>query len=216
MEKATHEAAFRDYYLSNKGRLFRSFEIRIGDHRYHYDIYWGDPNIVFSPQVRKDTFPLAVTTIPRRMGYPDPRIFLHDMLNEKHGAVFETVVAHEIGHLWLHDVVGINHPRTASRMEETEAEHWADHFSYCFFRKYRDLTAPEGFAGLLIDAAELQARFYGIDQKEAESLGLKERPKDFVKFEKLLAVQLDSQDPMCVQMRSAAETTLCALGDVFN
>jgi hypothetical protein len=54
---------------------------------------------------------LAATVIPRRHNYPNPRIFLHEKLEKKYKNEFEAVIAHEIGHVWLHDFVGFNNPK---------------------------------------------------------------------------------------------------------
>ena len=156
---------FRDYYLNNKGILFKSFQINIRNFRYRYDIYWGDPSVIFDAKALAEDFPLAVTTISHRYHDPNPRIFLHEKLDQKHNNVFELVIAHEIGHLWLHDIVGFNNPSTNSFMNESESEIWADYFSYSYFVKYRHTTCLDGFTKILKDASSLQLKIYDLDPK---------------------------------------------------
>jgi Zn-dependent protease with chaperone function len=131
MSDMLYNELFKDYYLSNRGKKYKSFSIAINRYHYKYDIYWGDPNIIFDKATINVLLPLAVTVIPHRFNYPNPRIFLHEKLEVKNDA-FEVVVAHEIGHLWLHDIIGINNPSTTNCMNESDSEKWADYF-HTFF-----------------------------------------------------------------------------------
>jgi len=162
---SSHKDIFKDYYLNNKGVLFRTFEININNFRRRYDIYWGDPNVILDAKALEEDFPLAVTTIPHRYHYPNPRIFLHERLDNRHSAVFELVIAHEIGHLWLHDVIGFNNPSTDYVMKENESEMWADYFSYSYLVKHRRISNFEGFAKILNEVSSLQREIYGLGPK---------------------------------------------------
>jgi len=137
--------SFKDYYLGNMGKLFKSFETNINNHHFYYDIYWGDPDIIFDNRVLYDIYPLAVTMIPQSTKYPNSRIFIHEKLDLKFKHEFKIVLAHEIGHLWLHDVVGINHRMTTARMEEHEAEIWADYFAFRTMQKYSEISSLDSF-----------------------------------------------------------------------
>lgn len=82
MDVSSHHERFKKFYFEKEGKLYRSIELRIGDYTYNYDIRWGDPNIIFDPQSKKNTWPLAVTIIPHRYGYPVPGVFLHELVDE--------------------------------------------------------------------------------------------------------------------------------------
>jgi hypothetical protein len=215
MDTTSHQDLFRAYYFGNKGTLFRHFEIAIGDFHYRYDIYWGDPSIIFDPGALEEKFPLAVTTIPQRAHYPDTRIYLHERLERKHTCVFELVIAHEIGHLWLHDIVGFNNLLTNSRMSESDSEVWADYFSYCYFVKYRTLSCVDDFAQALKEASNLQMAVYNLDPKSHVEL-------TFTRKMERLRAKIEEVDLGCregdhiaIHMKNAVDTTLDALGDIF-
>jgi hypothetical protein len=215
MDTTSHQDLFKTYYSCNKGTLFRHFEIAIGDFHYRYDIYWGDPSVIFDLVALEKKFPLAVTTIPQIAHYPDTRIYLHERLERKHVRVFELVIAHEIGHLWLHDIVGVNNRLTDSRMSESEAEVWADYFSYCYFVKYRNLSCPDDFALILKEASNLQMALYDLDPVSHVEVTFTKKMESL--RAKISGVALASRegDPVAIHMGNAIDTTLDALGDIF-
>ena len=215
MSSLANHDRFKEFYLNNEGKIYKSIELCIGNRRYSYDIRWGDPKTIFDPRSLQKDFPLAVTVIPHRKGYPNPCIFLHEMLDEKYGSTFEMIVAHELGHLWLHDVVGFNNPNTTTTMDESQSEHWADYFSYCFFRKYRNSTCLDDFTKVLAAAARLQIQFYGLDSVRASAPIFNRRVKDLELFDKCLQAQLSDQEPISIHMCDAIEVTLTALGDIL-
>jgi hypothetical protein len=83
MGKVTKNDLFRDYYFNNKGTLYKSFDININNFHHSYDIYWGNPDIIFNNDGYTIYHPLAVTQIPQRKNYPNQRIFLHEKFDKK-------------------------------------------------------------------------------------------------------------------------------------
>ncbi len=216
MDNNSHNDLFKDYYFNNKGILFKSFEINISKFHSRYDIYWGDPNIIFDVRTLTKTFPLAVTTIPHRYNYPKSRIFLHEKLRRKYDNVFELVIAHEIGHLWLHDIVGFNNPSTSSFMKEDESEIWADYFSYSFFIKYRNITCFENFIKILEEAGNLQIKIYDLDPKQHMEFTFAGKTDNLRLKEERINFEYKNGNPTIIQMKNAIEITLNALGDIFK
>ena len=211
----SHADIFRDYYYTDRGKLYKSFDIKIGSFQEKYDIYWGEPEIIFDDNTRKYSFPLAVRVLPTRLHTPNPRIFVHDELTQEHRAVFELVVAHEIGHLWLDDVVGITRPTADFYVDAIRAEAWADYFAFCFFRKYRDLVDIETFCTIMKDAVRIQSQLYnretavnlkGMDEKISELKSLHQSIKD----------GLAAKNPVFCQISDAIKITLNAIGDMFT
>jgi hypothetical protein len=216
MDNDSYKDSFRDYYLNNKGILFKSFEINISDFHYRYDIYWGDPNVIFDARALAEDFPLAVTTIPHRYNHPNPRIFLHEKLEKKHNSVFELVIAHEIGHLWLHDIVGFNNLSTSSFMNERESEIWADYFSYSYFAKHRHISSLDGFAKILKEASDFQLQIYDLDPKlHMEITFIRKMEKLKAKIEEI-ELKYKKGNPTIIHLKNAIEITLNALGDIFK
>jgi len=174
MSSVSYNEIFKEYYFNNKGIIYKSFAIKINDYQYNYDIYWGDPNIIFDKETQIENLPLAVTIIPHRKYYPNARIYLHKEIEEKNKA-FEVVVAHEIGHLWLHDIVGFNNPYTNNIMNEYESEKWADYFSYCFFKKYRNVDNIESFIIKLEEVNKIQIKIYDLKNEKIFESNIKKR-----------------------------------------
>jgi hypothetical protein len=214
MNNATYKDLFKDYYFKNKGTLFKSFEISINNFHYSYDIYWGDPNIIFDEITLKNTFPLAVTIIPHRYNYPNSRIFLHEKLETKYKNVFEMVIAHEIGHLWLHDIVGFNNPHTSSYMSENDSEIWADYFSYCFFVKYKFINCLEDFNKILEEAHDLQTKLYDIYPQQKKELFYNRIEKIQLLDKKINSIENNNTE--INRMVNTIKITLNALGDIFK
>lgn len=213
MENSSQKDLFKDYYFNNKGTIYKSFEIKINSFNYNYDIYWGDPNIIFDKKNLRETFPLAVTTIPHRNNYPNPRIYLHEKLEKKYNDIFEMVIAHEIGHLWLHDVVGFNNPSTNYFMEEKESEIWADFFSYCFFVKYRKIDNLDKFNKILEKANNLQIEIYNLKPEQYIKLTLTKK----IECLKILKEKINLvENPKITHMKKAIEISLNSLGDIFK
>ena len=210
----SHADIFRDYYYTNKGRLYKSFDININSFQQEYDIYWGDPEIIFDDKTRKNSSPLAVKIMPTRVNAPNPRIFIHEGLTQEHGNVFELVVTHEIGHLWLDDVVGLTRPSAKFYVDPIRAEAWADYFAYTYFRKYRDLNDLDVFCSIMRETGRVQSLLYhrepavtlkGMDEKISELKNLNQSIKDG------LAVK----NPVFSQIAEAIEITLDSVGDIF-
>lgn len=202
--------------FNNKGIFFKSFEININNFHSSYDIYWGDPIEIFDKKTLKETFPLAVTVIPHRNNYQNPRIFLHDKLEKKYNNAFEMIIAHEIGHLWLHDVVGFNHPMTRNFMNEYDSEIWADYFAYSFFAKYRNINSLEKFNKIIKKASNLQIQIYNLDPKQHMENVNKKKIENLKILDDKVKMELKNRNLKMIQMIKAIEITLNSLGDLFK
>jgi hypothetical protein len=212
VENISHKDIFKDYYFNNKGILFKTFEININTFHYNYDIYWGDPNIIFDKKTLTETFPLAVTIMPHRYNYPNSRIFLHEKLGKDNNNVFELVIMHEIGHLWLHDIIGFNNPSSNNTMRENESELWADYFACNFFLKYRNTNNIEEIYKIFKDANNLQNKIYNLEPN-------KNMKYTNTKIENLKLLEkecLESKNEIIIHMINAKEITLNNLGDIFK
>lgn len=212
----SRDKLFKEYYFNNEGTLFKSFEISINTFNYSYSIYWGDPDIIFDGKTLRETYPLAVTIIPQRNNYPNPRIYLHEKLETKYNNAFEVVVAHEIGHLWLHDIVGINNPSTSNYMSEKESEIWADYFAFSYFVKYRNINCLEDFSKVLEEASRLQVEIYNLDPGQHMESTFINRMNDLKLLEENISIRIENEKSFMAQMKNAIEITLSALGDIFN
>jgi hypothetical protein len=216
MENISHKDLFKDYYLNNKGKLFKSFEISINKFHYSYDIYWGDPDIIFNKEVSIESFPLAVAIMPHRYNYPNSRIFLHDKLEKKYNNVFETVIAHEIGHLWLHDIIGFNNPSTDTFMNESESEIWADYFAYSFCKKYRNINCIESFGKILWEIGNFQMELYNLDFNRYMDIVYTKKLEILEVAEGDINYGLKNGNKIIIHMINAIEMTLNNLGDIFT
>lgn len=203
---------FKNYYFSNMGKLYKAFEINVNNHNFHYDIYWGDPDIIFDVRDSADMHPLAVTIIPQRKNYPNSRIFIHEKLGLEFKNEFEIVLAHEIGHLWLHDVVGVNHQMTNTYMKESETEVWADYFAFRVMDKYREMNS---FYYNFEKISALQIQFYDI----ADSIKIKneyvKKAEDLKKLAEDMITGLKSKNQLMIHMNIAIEMTLAELDVLF-
>jgi hypothetical protein len=216
LNESHHNDLFKDYYFNNKGILFKSFELNINNINNSYDIYWGDPNIIFDRKTLISTFPLAVTIIPKRLNYPNPRIFLHDKLDKNIINVFEMVITHEIGHIWLHDIVGFNNLSTSYYMDENESEVWADYFSYYFFKRYRNIDCLNKYQKILEEVSELQIKIYYFDPKLSIEVTLTNKMDKLKILEDKIKLQLLEDNSFTNQMIEAINITLKTMGDIFK
>lgn len=207
---------FRDYYVNNKGKLCKSFVIKINNSHMSYDIYWGDPNLIFDKKTLKESYLLAVTVIPNRNSSQNPRMFLHEKIEQKYGRSFEMIVAHEIGHIWLHDVVGFNHPMTENSMVENESENWADYFAYRFFGRYRNTTCLGNFNKILKAVINLQAQIFNLDPMQHIKCEYSKRISNLGELDGDVEIEIKNGKPRMMQMISAMEITLDSLGDIFR
>jgi len=196
----TQSDRFREYYYGNKGTKYKSFEFRINNSHQEYDIYWGDPNVIFDEKTRMNGSPLAVRIMPTRLNAPNPRIFIHEKLTQEHNDIFELVVAHEIGHLWLDDVVGLSRPTAEFYINNQQAEIWADYFAYSFFKKYRSMESLEEFGYVLKEAGNLQSQLYNSDPDRIEQ-ATNERIADLHELEKGIEKDLKDNNQIIIMIR---------------
>lgn len=205
---------FREYYRTNMGQLYKHLEFCINGRVFKYDIYWGDPAIIFdSSAIRNHSLAVAVT--PKWAHDPDPRIFLHEKLTTRFRNAFEMIVAHEIGHMWLYDIVGLTRPESVNCIDETEAEVYADYFSFRFFLKYRGIGTLEQFSGIIDEASACTRYVYGLDPVPGPDSLLAQKKEDLAAFVKNWNVGIERGDVFILQVDNAIDLTLDALGDPF-
>ena len=208
---------FKDYYFNNKGLFYKTFETNINKCHYTYDIYWGDPKIIFgSGNGTGNNYSLAVSIIPQRKDYPNSRIYLHEKLELKNKNVFEVVVAHEIGHLFLHDVIGINHQMTIDYMEESETEIWADYFAYKYFKKYRKINTIEQFFNIMEEASYFQMELYNLNSIEYKEYTYYKKIEKIKLLNDKIDSEINNPDSKLNQIVSAIDITLDDIGDLFK
>jgi len=175
--KLKYKNPFDEYYRNNKGIFYKSFETNINNIHNIYDIYWGNPEFIFYNQDIKDQ-PLALTQFSRWMHDPNTRIYLHEKIEKKYNNAFDFILTHEIGHIWLRDVLGINHPRGHVFIDNTES--WADYFAYIFFQRYRNITNLEQFKNILLDCDNLCKNIYSISHDTPEKFSFVDRIQGLV------------------------------------
>jgi Zn-dependent peptidase ImmA (M78 family) len=124
-------------------------------------------------------------------------------------------VAHEIGHLWLDDVVGLTRPTAEFYVDELRAEAWADYFAYNFFRKYRALTDINDFYSILRESGIIQSQLYHREPTEI-SKGMEEKIDELKNLNQAILNGLAAQNPVLIQITEAIEITLDAVGDIFT
>jgi len=156
-----HGKSFNEYYMNNKGIFYKHYDININNTKKSFDIYWGDPDIIFGKSLNVP-YPLAFIKFPKWAHEPDTRIYLHEKIELKYSIAFEYILSHEIGHFCLFDIFGINHPMGDIYLNEIETEIWADYFSYLYFRKYRGIIDIEQLEKIFIEIDNLQNLIYNI------------------------------------------------------
>jgi hypothetical protein len=206
---------FKDFYHKNMGVLYKSIFYSINNHRYHFDIIWGKPEIIFDQSSINEQLPLAVSIISHKMNDPDPRIYIHSALKYKN-EVFKLVIMHEIGHIWLHDIVGFNNPYTDNHMDDFESEKWADYFSYCYFSRTRKKATVKHFIKILEKAHDTQMKLYGIDLKNHPKFGNYTRNTYFLEFENMVRNAIIQNDSFYCDLKNAIDITLNEIGNIFN
>ena len=216
MTETERQRTFKDYYKNNQGIFYKKFSTDINNIHYDYDIYWGEPEIIFDQYTLLHTFPLAVSIIPQFKNWPNSRIYLHEKLTQENKNIFEMIIAHEIGHFFLHDVVGVTRPSALNFMDENTAEIWADYFSYSFFLKYRNLQKIEGFYSIMEEACNLQYRIYNLNPEEHKELAYTQKVHKLQTLKDTIIKGMENNLSLYLQMEKAIEIMLMALGDIFE
>ena len=153
--------SFYEYYKNNGGILFKKYEIYINNTTSIFDVYWGDPNIIFN-QFSNEPYPLAFIKFPKWKHEPNTRIYLHKNIEINNEVAFEFILAHEIGHFCLFDIFGINHPKGNIFLDVHDTEIWADYFAFLYFIKYRNINNLEQLKISLLEVDNLRNNIYNI------------------------------------------------------
>lgn len=208
-EKSQYEI-FNDYWHSDGGTFYKKIEFSIDNCSFASDIYWADPNIIFHDIAVDKYLPLAKTVIPVYTNHPYPRIFVHHNLTRKYKDIFEYVVTHEIGHLWLYEILG-----TKAEFTGHELEAWADLFSCIFFMKYRNVEDLDQFNKTLNYSVNIQGKLYKLPLEG----GIHNYDKKKEEIEALVAKSEASRlsdNPRIFLIANSIEPTLDAMGDIFK
>jgi hypothetical protein len=210
----SNKESFKEYYKNNRGIFYKKFEERINNENIIFDIYWGDPNIIFDKQIL-GLYPMAFIKFPRWKNDPNTRIYLHEKLEKKNAKAFEYVLAHEIGHFWLFNILGINHPKTTFRLGERETEEWADYFAYRFFVKYRNMNKLEQLEEVLKEVENFQRSIYNMDPDIYYKFSFVDKIKDLNILENKIQIAYNNGDQIIIQMLDTLELILNLVKELF-
>jgi len=201
---------FNEYWSNNEGTFYKKIDFYMGKRHFVYDIYWADPKVIFYDFDLMKQLPLAKTVIPVNTNHPYPRIFLHNNLTRRYKNIFEYVIMHEIGHLWLFEGLGIR-----KEFAGNELEAFADLFSCLFFMKYRNIEDIDQFNVILNNTTDLQAKFYKIPLHLIKVIHNKKMEEIEMFVAKSEASRL-SDNPHIFKIANSIEPALDALGDILK
>jgi len=186
-----YSTLFKEYYLNNKGKLFKHFEIIINKSEKPFDIYWGDPDIIFEKSLDVP-YPLAFIKFPQWAHEPNTRIYLHEKIDLKYSTALEYILAHEIGHFCLFDIFGINHPKGNDFLNVMETEIWADYFAYLYFIKFGNINNLEQLENILLEVDNLQNILYRIPSYDFIKYSYINKMKYLVEFKNKIEIALNN------------------------
>ena len=205
MREDTRIKMFNEFYENDSGILYRNFNVAVSGRHFAYGIYWAAPEIVFNEDIIR-MMPLAITVIK----HPKHKIFLHEKLKPEHKDIFEYVVAHEVGHLWLYDIINIR-----QEFSGDELEIWADYFAYSFLVKYRRLSGLEQFDNILNDTLRLQGKIYNVDSALFNDI-FHRKMEDVKSLIGTIEAERRNGDIYRSQIEKTIEPMLNAVGDLFD
>jgi hypothetical protein len=193
----------------NNSIFYKQIKLFLEPRSFIFDIYWADPRSIFKEEII-DRLPLASTVFPNGNNIPNPRIYLHTNLTIEYKSVFEAVIAHEIGHLWLYDIIHVHNQLTPD-----EREVWADYFAFYFFAKYRNITDLEQFSQILNEVLLFQGKIYNIPPSSFDSV-FGRKAEDINALVENIQLEYSKGDLYNYQIAITIEPILNSLGDIFN
>jgi predicted SprT family Zn-dependent metalloprotease len=205
---------FNDYYKNNNGKLFKIFKININNNPLIFDIYWGDPDIIFD-KLTLVPYPLAFIKFPKWKNDPNTRIYLHEKVDINYATAFEFILAHEIGHFCLFDIFGINHPKGNVFLDEYTTEVWADFFAYKYFMKYRNINNFEQFEKILIEVDNLQNFIYNITPDVCKEYSFTNKIKDLQLLKEKIQTGYNNGDQNILLMLGTFEKVLIQIKELI-
>ena len=199
----------REYHELDKGVSYKAFGLSVGNRYFNYDIYWGDPEVLFDKEIIR-MLPLATVAFPARRSNSCPRIYLHEKLTLEHKDAFEYVVMHEIGHLWLYEIIGVHH-----QLQRNDTEVWADYFAFNFFKKHRGVGSFDRFKDILNETLVLHGVIYGYP-KEVFGSVFDRKAEDIRTLMESIETEQANGGVLGAQIERTIEPVLAALGDIFD
>jgi len=188
-----HATSFKDCYRNNKGTLYRHYEITVNNSIKPFDVYLGDPDIIFRKSI-DNPYPLAFIKFPKWANEPDTRIYLHEKIELKYSRAFEYILAHEIGHFCLFDIFGINHPKGNIFLNVFETEVWADYFAYLYFNKYKNIHTIEELESIFLEIDNLQYYLYDILTNDICQYSYTNKLKHLKEFSAKIEIAISNND----------------------
>ena len=125
------------------------------------------------------------------------------------------IVSHEIGHMWLNDIVGLTRQKSNFMIDAFEAEVYADFFSFRFFLMYRGIRTLNQFSAIIDEASACIRNVYELDIVPGPDLLLAQKKEAFAAFVKNWDAGIERGNVFNLQVDSAIDLSLCALGDLF-
>ena len=188
-----YNKSFEEYYKNSKGTFYKQYEIIVNNTKKFFDIYWGDPNIIFGKSIDVP-YPLAFIKFPQWASEPDTRIYLHDKIEIKYNTAFEYILSHEIGHFCLFDIFGINHPKGNIFLNVNDTEVWADYFAYLYFKKYRNINNIEQLNNILLEVDNLQNLLYNIPSADLNKYSHTNKMKYLNEFSNKIETDINNKN----------------------
>ena len=188
-----YSKSFKEYYRNNNGICYKQYEIIVNNSKKSFDIYWGDPNIIFKKSF-DIPYPLAFIKFPQWASEPDTRIYLHENIENKNNTAFEYILSHEIGHFCLFDIFGINHPKGNIFLNVDDTEVWADYFAYLYFKKYRNINNIEQLYDIFLEVDNLQKFLYDIPSTDFDKNSYTNKMDYLKKFSNKIETAINNRD----------------------
>ena len=201
------------YDLSEE--IYKTVTLEINDWKRSYTVYWGEPEDIFNEKDIERIHPLAITIIPKRLNLPDTHISLHNRLKDFPGLGFEFVIAHELGHIWLHDVLGFNFNINSPSIGEFDSEVYADFFAYSFFKNYRGIKTVTDLKPIFDEIFNIQTQTYtNLSLKPLEDYYI-DRLNYLSDHDSKFTLALKNKDTKTLQIEQGLELTINSLGQLF-
>ena len=206
--------SFNNYHKNNEGMLYRHYDIAINNTSRPFDVYWGNPDIIFGKSLEVP-YPLAFIQFPKWASEPDTRIYLHEKIELKYSTAFEYILAHEIGHFCLFNIFGINHQKGNVFINVLETEVWADYFAYLYFNKYRKIHTIEQLECVLSEIDNLQKILYNIPTADFYKYSYRNKIKYLKEFSTKIHIAINKNDKNTHLMLNAFDEILMQINELI-